>query len=99
MVEHMARNVPGPGRPQVRAGYGWRFAHYAGVINADDGQPRCQRRGCRRHLRRDQALACSPKCAEALTDLALSNLTRLGPELERRDHVDDSEQDIEAFID
>jgi hypothetical protein len=98
MIEYMARNLPGPGRPQVRAGGRWRFAHYAGATTDNLGQPRCQRRGCRRHLRSDQPLACSPECAEALIDLALLNLSRLGPELQRSDREQETEQDVEAFI-
>ncbi len=68
-------------------------------MSASEGQPRCQRQGCRRHLRRDQAIACSPGCAKALIDLAMLNLSRLGPELEKQYREFETGADVEAFID
>jgi hypothetical protein len=104
MVEHLASQIPGPGRPRVRD-MEKLFSDYAG--STDGEQPRCRRPGCRRHLRRDQALACSPHCADELIKAALFNLSRLreevehrataaADEIERRALLEQSEQ--EAFV-
>lgn len=88
MVDCLASQLPGPGRPRIRD-MARLFSHYAGNVNG--AQSRCRRPGCRRHLRRDQSLACSRRCADELIKAALLNLSRLREEIERRATAADDE--------
>lgn len=94
--EQIRSRQVGPGRPAFRGRGPRKYWHYAGSTNGV--QPRCHRPGCRRHLRRDQPVACSPECEEALLEYALRTLAILLTPERVKERLDKAEHALDDFI-